>query len=127
MAKRKSRSNELIFTGNKVLWIAQAEHFPQLLKRTEDILDQLMDRRWSRQEVHGEASIILGFLLQETDCFADMNDAEKGEMIYRFCEKYVDIRDEEWHPGISLKNIVIEVNILLNYQIEPKPEPELIK
>lgn len=125
MSKPGRQSDKTKFVGKKVLWIEQAKHFPLFFKKTQELLDERSGFRLNSSELDIEASVILGFLLQETSYFEGMNDKETERVLYRFIETYLDIRDEEWYPGISYKEIAQEANAILNGHIQPKLEPEI--
>lgn len=128
MSKPGRQSDQAKFVGNKVLWIEQANHFPEFFKRTQELLNERYERsgiRLSSADIDVEASIILGFLLAETGYFEGMNDEERECVLYHLIETYVGIMDEEWHHGISYRKVVSKANMLLNGLIQPKLEPEI--
>ncbi len=127
MPKRGRRSNKTKFIDDGALWINQAKHFSSFLEKTQEFLDKRSGFKLSSSDIDIEADVILGFLLQETNYFEGMDDKERERILYRFVETYVDIRDEEWHLGISYEGIVLEANAILNSRIQPKLAPEFTK
>lgn len=128
MSNKKYHASTRRFWDTKVLWIEQAAHFPKFLQETRELLDECSGFRLTADELGGEARVILGFLLLETDSFEGRTDKERKRELHALIESYVRIRDEDMDPGRGYRNIismVLEASAISREHMRPKLEPEL--